>query len=393
MTLSRSSEKVGLLPAQSLAPRPAERVRRYLLAEFAQRDPCHGNRLPSVRRVAKHVEVSTATVQSVFQKLAEEGRIRSEVGSGSFWTESMDTQEKVLHFGINIPVPQGALPSDWTYQIYGGILHGILQSQRPIVLRSLPWEALEKEEVGTGFLEESRKLDGLILFPSRFSRRLRRICEEEGRPVVDLNAPSETATTNFVAPDYYGASRMIATALRRAGRRRLAVLVSPGLDESVSVRLRCAGVAAGLGESLGREVEMRIFSAVDRDEETGSRAVRRMLADGFKPDSIYCAGDSLALGAVAALQHEGLRVPEDISVLGGNGLGLHNSASLRLTGMSHPLDLLGTELVAMLLRRVEGNGCSMPGIHMPSIFNIGSSTREVENALLETMAGTGSGNR
>lgn len=330
--------------------------------------------------------VSTATVQSVFQKLAQEGRIRSEVGSGSFWMEREDQQEKVLQFGINIPVPPGALPSDWTYQIYGGILHGTLQSRRPILLRSLPCEALEKEEAGTAFLEDSRKLDGLILFPSRFSRRLRRLCEEEGRPVVDLNPPSETATTNFVAPDYYSASRMIATALRRTGRRRLAVLVSPDLDKSVSVRLRCGGVAAGLGEGLGREVEMRVFSVVARDEATGRSTVEGMLADGFSPDCIYCAGDSLALGAVAALLAEGKRVPEEVSVLGGNGLGLHSGANVRLTGMSHSLDLLGAKLVAMLLSRLEGNGCDVPGVYMPPIFNIGSSTRDEENDLLEQLA-------
>lgn len=204
--------------------------------------------------------------------------------------------------------------------------------------------------------------------------------------MVDLNPPSETATTNFVAPDYYGASRIIASALRRTGRRRFAVLVSPSLEESVSVRLRCAGVAAGLGESLDREVEMRIFSVADRDEATGRGAVERMLADGFSPDCIYCAGDSLALGAAAALLAQGKCVPEEVSILGGNGLGLHSGASLRLTGMSHSLDLLGAKLVAMLLDRLEGNARDVPGVYMPPIFNIGSSTRAEENELLEQLA-------
>lgn len=383
MASSRQSVQAA---CSTLAPRPAERVRRYLLDEFARRGPNQGNRLPSVRQVAKQVEVSTATVQSVFQKLAEEGRIRSEVGSGSFWTDIEEKQaNQVLRFGINIPVPQGALPSDWTYQIYGGILHGVLQSQQPIVLRSLPWEALEKEDAGVDFLEESRRLDGLILFPCRFSRRLRRICEEEGHPVVDLNPPGETATTNFVAPDYYGASRIIATALQRAGRRRIAVLVSPPLEESVSVRLRCAGVAAGLGDRLGRGVEMRIFTVADRDEETGRRAVEDMLAEGFFPDGLYCAGDSLALGALAALQAKGIRVPEEVSVLGGNGLGLQSSSSQTLTGMRHSLDVLGAELVGMLLRRVTGAACDLPGIHLPPIFNIGSSTLTTENEILQKL--------
>lgn len=369
------------------ARRPAERVRRYLLEDFANRDPADGNRLPSVRQVARHMEVSTATVQSVYQKLAEEGRIYSEVGSGSFWKEIKEKEEKVLKFGINLPVPQGDLPSDWTYRIYGGILYGILQSRQQIVLRSLPWEALESEEVGKEFMEESRTLDGLILFPCQYNRRLRRICEEENRPVVDLNPSSETATSNFVSPDYHSASRMIASALRRAGRRRLAVIVSPPLEQSVSVRLRCAGFAAGLGDSQGREVELRICSMTDREQETGRRAVRELLAGGFSPDGIYCAGDELANGALTALREEGLRVPDEVSVLGGNGLGLQSSPSATLTGMQHLLDDLGAKLVAMLLRRVELGAADVPGIYMRPIFNIGSTTRPEENAILEELSG------
>jgi LacI family transcriptional regulator len=363
--------------------RPAERVRQYLLNSAGDRHSASGGRLPSVRQVARHLGVSTATVQSVFQKLADEGRIRSEVGSGSFWIPAQ--REEVLQIGLNIPVPRDGLPSSWTYQIYGGIMHGILQSSRPISLRSLPWEALESEESAAGFLEESRHLDGLILFPSQFSRRLRTISDLEQRPVVDLNPSSETATTNFVSPDYYGASRLLSLALRQAGRKRLALLVSPGVADSVSVRLRCAGAAAGLGEALGRGFEMRIFEVGSRDEEAGREAVRRILAEGYRPDSLYCAGDSLAHGAVEALQQEGIAVPEEVSVVGGNGLGLHSGSSPGLTGMRHSLDVLGAELVKMLVHRIEAGGADQPGVYLPPIFNLGATTTVEENALLEDL--------
>lgn len=370
------------LSSSTATLRPAERVRHYLLASFEAKERAEGERLPSVRQVATELGVSTATVQSVFHRLAEEGRIRSEAGSGSFWISSK--KEAVLNIGLNIPVPQGGLPSDWTYQIYGGIMHGILQSPVPIILRPLPAEALESEEGGAKFLEESRRLDGFILYPSRFSRRLRRICEEEGRPVVDLNPSSETATANFVSPDYYGASRLLTRALRQRGRRRLALLVSPDLEESVSVRLRCAGAAAGVGEALGRTVEMRIFETESRDEEAGRQAVQRMFAEGYRPDGIYCAGDALAGGALEELAARGVNVPKDASVMGGHGLGLHGGNSAALTSMRHALDQLGAELVNMLLKRIDADGAPQPGMFLPPIFNIGSTTRSCENALLET---------
>jgi len=369
--------------------RPAERVRAYLKAEFELNDCAEGTRLPSVRQVARRVGVSTATVQSVFQKMSEAGLIRSAVGSGSFWVGNSASRGEVLQIGINIPVPHGALPSGWTYQIYGGILHGVLQSGRQILLRSLPWEALDSEVYGARFLEESQRLDGLILFPFRFSKRLRKLSERERKPVVDLNPSSETATANFVSPDYYSASRIIGEALRRSGRRKLALLVSPGMEESVSVRLRCAGFVAGIGEALGAGVDLRVIKVGDRDEGTGSVAVRQMLEEGYRPDGIYCAGDSLALGCLRELERAGIAVPEEVSVIGGNGLGLHSGTSPALTSMRHALDLLGAELVTVLLQQIEGEGSAVPGRYFPPIFNIGATTRCVENAVLEEMAAEG----
>ncbi len=371
------------------SPRPAERVRQYLLSSFEERGRPAGTRLPSVRKVAKHLGVSTATVQHVFQKLAEEGVIRSEIGSGSFWVSA--EENKPLHIGINIPAPVGDLPTDWMYLIYGGIMHGILRSARPVVLRSMPWEAFDSEEGAARFLEESRGLDGAILFPYQFVRRLRRLCQEEGRPVVDLNPPVETATANFVSPAYFTASRLLTNALMRAGRRRIALLVSPRLEESVSVRLRCAGAAAGLSEHLGRSVELRIFETESREVEAGREGVRAIWAEGFRPDAIYCAGDSLATGALRELFEMGISVPDEVSLVGGNGLGLHGEPAGNLTAMHHPLDTLGAELMKMLLRMIEEKGNDQPGMFLPPLINIGRTTRPEENALLEELVATVAG--
>ena len=370
---------------EDVSPRPAERVRRYLLSSFEESGRPVGARLPSVRKVAKHLGISTATVQQTFQKLAEEGAIRSEIGSGSYWVSREES--RTLHIGINIPVPAGDLPSDWTYLIYSGIMHGILQSPRPVVLRPLPWEALDSEEGAAKFLEESRGADGVILFPDRFLRRLRRLCREEGMPVVELNPPTETATSNFVSPAYYTASRLLTQALVRAGRRKIALLVSPHLEDSVSVRLRCAGAAAGLGEALGRNVEMRIFEMASREIEAGREGVRAIWAEGFRPDAICCAGDSLATGALETLLEMGISVPEEVSLVGGNGLGLHGRAGGNLTGMHHALDTLGRELVRMLLRMVQSKS-EQPGIFLPPLINIGETTRPAENEVLEELIPT-----
>lgn len=365
------------------ALRPGEKVREYLLDAAGRWGWKEGARLPSVRQVAREVGVSTATVQTVFHRLAEEGQIRSEVGSGSFWIGGGVNGASVLRVGLNIPAPLEGTPTDWTYRIYGGILHGILKAGRSIVLQSLPPEAIEREEERDRFLVDSVGMDGFILFPSQFSRRLRRMHEGDGRPVVDLNPPWDSATVNFVSPDYFVASRLIGKVFRASGRRRVAVVVSPALEESVSVRLRCAGMAAGLGDALGADVTMRVFQVERRDEEAGRNVAGEVFRKGgFHPDAVYCAGDSLAMGVVQELRNRRVDVPGSVSVVGGNGLGLHDQASYFLTSMMHPLDVLGAELVAMLLRRIDCGGGEVPGKFLPPLFHLGGSTTSRENELL-----------
>lgn len=363
--------------------RPTERVIRYLISEFDRPQLGKECRLPSVRKLAEQLQVSNTTVQKAFQKLAKEGRIQSEVGNGSFFIPKGANGNPSLRIGLNIAVPRGASPSDWIYQVYGGIFHGVMEASHSLTLQSLPHEAFEKEDYWRKLQAECRELDGFILFPFTYSKRLRALYESEGRPYVDLNPPSEGTTANFVSPDYYEASRRLGTVWRRTGRRRIALVMRPGLEQSVSVRLRCSGFLAGVGDALGDSVAVRMLSLAGADQASGNALMRDLLAKGdYVPDAIYCAGDKLAFGVLDAIRERGLSVPDDISVVGGNGLGMRSDPSRRLTGMSHPLEALGEELIRMLMERITTGCRPVPGRFLSVSFVAGETTRAEENALL-----------
>ncbi len=362
--------------------RPAERVREYILTHYDRPGAKDGARLPSVRRLATELNVSTATVQGIFQKLAAEGRIRSQVGNGSFFVTGKP-DNAVLKIGVNIPVPEGGPPSFWTYQIYGGLLHGAFQAGRMVALKPLPPGALEKQEEADLFLRDSRQMDGFVLFHTTFHRRLRRLCEESSRPYVYLNPPSESETANFVSPDYYQGSRRLGEIFSTTGRRRVALLMWPSCEASVSVRLRCAGMAAGLAGALADGGGLSIHTADDNGEEAGHRLMADVLRKLKKaPDAVYCAGDLLAHGAVRALEAAGLSIPGDVAVVGGNGLARDHNPRHRLTGMRQPHEQAGEELLNLLTARIENGGASLPGRFLPVGFHPGSTTGEAENQLL-----------
>ncbi len=365
--------------------RPAERVMNYLMSEFDRPNLQDGCRLPSVRQLAKQLNVSTATVQNVFGRLSKMGRIRSEVGNGSFLVASRPGRKAVYRIGLNIPLPSQKpfRESNWTFKIYGGILHGMLRSSTPVMIESLPLDTEEGEGSWEKLARASKELDGLILYPSRYNRRLRGLFRKEGRPFVDLNPASEEATVNFLSPDYYGASRKLGKAWKDTGRKRIALVMQPSMENSVSVRLRCNGLMAGLGEGLGRDITVRIFEAPDFGTESGYGKIRDALAEGFVPDAVYTAGDPLALGALEALKEHGLSVPEEVSVVGGSGLSEEADYGPHyLTGMPQPLEEIGGDLIGALMKRISNPAEDVPGKYYRIAFSIGNTTRDSENALL-----------
>lgn len=358
-------------------------MREYLKAEFERPELTDGSRLPTIRQLAARLNVSTRTVQSVLRQLSKEGRIRTEVGNGTFLVASSQTSQRdECTVALGAPVPQADL-SPWFYPIYGGILHATTHARQVMKLLACCRREDGTEGARRKLLEGCSQVDGLILFASSFSDEIRQVYEDRGKPVVDLNPPSETAMTNFVAPDYFGASRQLGRAWRETGRRRILLLLHAPLEQSVSNRIRLAGLINGFGSDLGRTISVRMAVADPASEENGYEVMREALRSGSEPvDAVYCVGDYSALGAIRALREQGRRIPAEVSVAGGSGVDLSHTTWPGLTRTQQPLEQMGEGLVALLEERIRLNGLALPGRVLPTPFVGGMTTRADENTLL-----------
>ncbi|MBI4024065.1 MAG: LacI family DNA-binding transcriptional regulator [Verrucomicrobia bacterium] len=363
--------------------RPGERVMQYLLAEFDRPDLKEGSRLPTIRELAARLKVSIFTVQQVFNKLSLQGRIRAEIGNGTFLVSGGTRKSGRLTIALGIPTPSVAPHEEWHYRIYGGMLNAVARANRSITLLPLSQTQQDTEAALQKLLNERSQVDGLILFPCSQAEIIRAAYEREGRCVVHLNPPTETATANFVAPDYFGASRKLAEVWKQSGRRRLLLLLTAARD-SVSRRLRIAGFTSGLDAEMGRGISLQIIETSQWREEGGYQAMRRFLTKNRAvPDAICCEGDFLAVGALRALQEFNIRVPEDASVVAGSGLHITETLYPQLTRTRHPLEQVGENLVAMLCERVQAKGAAIPALILETPFIGGATTRDGENELLE----------
>ena len=356
---------------------------QYLRAEFERPDLREGSRLPTVRELAVRLQVSVYTVQSVFQKLSREGRIRTEVGNGTFLLARPHKQSGNFQIALSIPSIKAGSAGLWTHGISGGILQEASRLRPRINLRPLSRQTADAETTERELMTERSEVDGLILFSSPFNDRVRRVYENSGKPVVDLNPPSDTATANFVSPDYFGASYQLGKAWKQTGRRHVVLLLHAPLEQSVSNRLRFSGLVNGLRLAADEPVFCRTVLSSSAGEEDGYQTVQGLLAGKHEVvDAVYCASDHLALGAVRALREHGLRVPEDVSVVGGTGLNLSDALCPELTSTQQPLEDMGTNLISMLCDRIKQDGSPIPGRILPTPFTGGGTTRPQENEIL-----------
>ncbi|WP_417509808.1 LacI family DNA-binding transcriptional regulator [Microbacterium sp.] len=168
-------------------------------------------------------------------------------------------------------------------------------------------------------------------------------------PVVWGGRPQRQRASEYVVDvDNIAAGRMATQYLIDLGRTRIATIAGPAtMLASVD---RSEGFRAALADAgLAPVAEV----AGDYSEGSGAQAARRILADG-QPDAIFVASDLMARGAITALRGAGLRVPEDVAVVGFDDSPVALNADPPLTTVRQPMYAMGEKMAAVLLSRLRG---------------------------------------
>ncbi|MGE0315051.1 MAG: LacI family DNA-binding transcriptional regulator [Lautropia sp.] len=225
------------------------------------------------------------------------------------------------------------------------------------------------------------QVDGLVLVSVRLSSALARDCARAGIPVVLFNRVDAARSAGSVASDNVAGGRLAARRLIDGGHRRIAFLA--GLEDSSTSRDRERGF---LDEMRAAARTARAGSAARRGRapqpapEFAGRAVGHFRFDGARtatlalfadarrdrPDAVFVANDHMAIAALDTLRHEiGLRVPQDVSVIGFDDVPQAGWPSYRLTTIEQAADPMVEATVRMLLARIEDPSLAAQRVVVP----------------------------
>ena len=171
-------------------------------------------------------------------------------------------------------------------------------------------------------------------------------------PVVVLDHRAEGSGFPHVTVDNLRAAHRAVTYLIERGRRRIGTITGPLDVQSAMDRLRGYRLAL---EEAGIAYDAGWVKEGDFEQATGYEITRRWIESGESlPDALFCANDLMAAGALQALREGGVRVPEDVALLGFDDLPLASQLKPPLTTVAQPIREMSEAAVRLLGRLIQG---------------------------------------
>jgi LacI family transcriptional regulator len=192
--------------------------------------------------------------------------------------------------------------------------------------------------------------DGLVISSVALGARWVEELLDGPHPCVLIGRHPERDDVPAVEIDNAGGVRRAVEHLAELGRRRIAMIRGPlgRLDaDDREVAFRHALAVHDL------PVDDRLFDRGVFNAASGAEAMERLLP--HRPDAVFAANDLMAVGALRALRRAGVRVPDDVAVVGFDDLPAAAAADPPLTTVRHDIDAVGEAAVRTLLHLVDAD--------------------------------------
>lgn len=312
---------------------------------------------PSMKDVAAHAGVSLGTVSNVLNRpelVAERtrGRVQAAIDALSFVRNDSARQ---LRGGHSRTLAYVVL--DASNPFFTDVARGVQEAADAAGLMLYLCNSGEDPKRQAAYLDllEEQRVEGVLITPvdaddPRIAGLARR-----GTPVVVVDRGAGPGQCSVTVDDVLGGDLAV-THLREAGHERIAVIGGPHAIGQVADRI--TGARRAVQRTGGDPADLTLIETATLDVAEGRRAGERLagLPASRRPSAAFCANDLLALGLLQQMVRLGMRVPEDMAIVGYDDIEFAEAAAVPLTSVSQPRHLLGRTAAELLLAEAQGGG-------------------------------------
>jgi DNA-binding LacI/PurR family transcriptional regulator len=319
--------------------------------------------MTTIQDVAHHAAVSVSTVSNVLNGRTDRmrsetlARVEASIQALKFRPSKLAQQLKTGQTPLlGLLVPSMANP------MYGYIAREIETSaQERFGHRVLLGNTYRNKDKETGFFDDllDHGVRGVIVISSLVDERHFESAVQRGLVMVSYDrrvTPGASSAIDHVSVDNFEAGRMATAHLIQQGHKRLAFVTASGQTMSRSEKTKgffAAAAGAGL-QSGARVIDGSTTSEYGDSEmaDVGRALAARIAADRARPTGIVAVNDLLAFGLLAGFRDAGLVVPDDVSVVGMDGLFLSALTSPGLSTVSLPVPQMALTIVERVIGRM-----------------------------------------
>ncbi len=308
-----------------------------------------------MKDIARDLGVSVVTVSKVL-------RNHSDIGEET--RERVLKRMKELNYQPNLAARAlvtgrtsmaGLIVPDLTHPFFAQVAKGLSQGLRKkgyglLISSSEEDPELERQEIDQLL---ARRVDVLIIASAQWTVESFRRIEESKTPYVLIDRQFAGLAANFVGVDDVAVGAMATGHLLAAGAKRIAHIRGPEVSTALGrvEGYRQALAARGLAPLAGYVAAGA--PGDDRGDVSGYQAMRRLLALEPRPDGVFCYNDPIAMGALKAILEAGLRVPEDVAVVGCGNVLYAELLRVPLSSVDQDSASIGKQAARLALSLVE----------------------------------------
>ncbi|NLK99898.1 MAG: LacI family transcriptional regulator [Clostridiales bacterium] len=305
----------------------------------------------TIKDIAKHTGLGLATISSYLNggNVREANRIKIEAAIKELNFEINELARglktnKTKTIGVVIP----ELNNNFCTEIIT-VMEDILRNHgyATIVCDCRTNKDLEKSAVD--FLYRKR-VDGIVNMPVNSDGSHLTSFHKANKPIVLIDRKINGIECDYVLVDNVNAAKNAVMRLINNGHSRIGMIGGP--EDIFTAQERMLGYRLALMEA-GIVPEERLIIHGDYTMNSGVSCIETLINDNKDMTAVFVANYEMTMGAVIGINELGLRIPEDLSLIGFDNEEFARACRPRLTIVAQPMDQIGRNVAELILRRIE----------------------------------------